>query len=573
MGTGLKEDQGDLAPILEALRAGRYDDYVSLSTAFAKAVSKDALWSALGDAHGKSVDLLECLCAWPNEGSSDAIRRLLPAVEHIPQLSVPDGDRFLAFAERIPVSYRYRVAEALRPHLARSPELGDQLGHLLRQGRSSQDGSVRVWAGAFGSGAPANAVQFAVRLSGGSDCDRALMAVLLQFLPMADTEVQVGITQSDVGLVRALMSMAPEPSSDAWHALASIAEVSAAAMNALGQGVEGGNAGAIVALSLGLHRISKPTFGATGVPIERLLASLLRHAVLNANVRPAVDSAVAGMFYRESLRPFALQCFAELSRVDGDLEELFPEILNGVCEQPRDFAKLLTEWLVAEGVTFSAIRSLLARCSQQRAQASLDSAVFGSANVQRKVVAARRLLALTHNGPVLCQFIACLAEQPSLQPEGLQLAEQMLNEAFAEYPHATEEFLRARTRPTDRREPFAPVYRRVFANVLRWRLVLRRLPQLAEIRPTDAQLQALRARRQRVNREILRGAAERSVFASIFTNVHLAQGRRFATHTPHGAPQVAAMQQSSHSIELPSSELADPVGGMLRRARALAASR
>jgi hypothetical protein len=71
----------------------------------------------------------------------------------------------------------------------------------------------------------------------------------------------------------------------------------------------------------------------------------------------------------------------------------------------------------------------------------------------------------------------------------------------------------------------------------------------------------------------MRGAAERSVFASIFTNVHLAQGRRFATHTAHGAPQIAEMQQASHSIELPSSELADPVGGMLRRAKTLSASR
>jgi hypothetical protein len=569
----MHEDQDHLTPILEALQAGRFDEYVSLATAFTKANSKDALWSALAEAHGRSFDLFERLHAWPRDGTSAAMRRLLPAVERAPELSAADGERLLAFGERVPGSHRYSIAEVLRPHLARSPELGEQLGETLRHGSFIGEGSARIWAGAFGVGAPEDAAQFAVRLCGGSERDVALMAVLLQFLPITGLAVQTRIARADGELVRALTGTVPEPSNDAWHALASLAEVSPAAMNALQQAVEGGKAGAIVAMSLWLHRLSSPTVGATAVPVERLLGHLLRQAVQDANVRSAVDSAIAGMLYRESLRPVALQFVGDLRSVDGDLDELFPETVNGLCEQPSDFARLLTEWLAAEGVTFSAMRSLLTRCSQHRAQASLDSEVFGGATTQRKVVAARRLLALTHNGPVLCQFIACLAEQPSFQPDGLQLAAQMLNEAFVEYPHATEEFLRERTRAGVRQEPFAHVYRGVYANVLRWRLVLRRLPQLAELRPTDAQLQALRAMRQRVNREIMRGAAERSVFASIFTNVHLAQGRRFATHTTHSTPQVAEMQQASHSIELPSSELADPVGGMLRRAKALAASR
>lgn len=569
----MHEDQDHLTPILQALQAGRFDEYVSLATAFTKANSKDALWSALAEAHGRSFDLFERLHAWPRDGTSAAMSRLLPAVERVPELSAVDGERLLAFAEWMPSSHRGSVAEMLRPHLARSSELGEQLGEILRRGNFAGEGRARIWAGAFSGGAPEDAAQYAVRLCGGSEHDVELMAVLLQFLPIAEPAVQVRITRADVELVRALTGNVPEPSNDAWHALASLANVSPAAMNALQQAVEGGKAGAIVALSHWLRRLSRPTVGATAVPVERLLGHLLRQAVQDANVRSAVDSAIAGMLFRETLRPVALQCVRDLRSVDGDLDELFPETVNGLCEQPRDFARLLTEWLVAEGVTFSSMRSLLARCSQRRAHASLDPEVFGGATTQRKVVAARRLLALTHNGPVLCQFIACLAEHLSFQPDGLHLAAQMLNEAFVEYPHATEEFLRGRTRAAERRKPFAHVYRGVYANVLRWRLVLRRLPQLAELRPTDAQLQALRALRQRVNREIMRGAAERSVFASIFTNVHLAQGHRFATHTIHGTPQVAEMQQASHSIELPSSERADPVGGMLRRVQALAASR
>lgn len=566
-------DEDCFASIVDSLRTSRYSDYETLVTAFVKAHSEDSLWPALGAAHGSAFNVFERLSAWPADGVRVAMRRLMPAVEHVQTLSTPEGAQFLQFAERVPPSFRYSVSELLRPLLGRAPDIGQQLGDAIRRGDVSGEGSTRVWAGAYASAAPLHASKYAVSLCTGTAADVALMVVLLQFLPTANEEVRAVLQPLESELASAITCAAPTLSYDAWHALTAIAGLSPTAMNFLDRAVDAGDPTALTAVANWLHGTSTPTVGATAVPIERLVTHMLRHAIQNPDVRAAVDSAVAGLLFRASLRPGILQCVGSLSGVDEDLEEIFPDTFNSVCEKPDDFSKLLTEWLLAEGVAFAAVRSLLARCSQQRAQVALDPAVFGRATAARKVIAARRLLALTHNGPVLCKFIACLAETPSLQPDGLNFAAQMLNEAFAEYPSATEEFLKSRTTVAGRRAPFAPVYRGMYANVLRWRMVLRRLPKLNELRPTDAQLQALRAMRQRVNREIMRGAAERSVFASIFTNVHLAQGRRFATHTAHGAPQIAEMQQAGHSIELPSSELADPVGGMLRRAKTLSASR
>lgn len=570
--TQINDEEG-LAPIVDALRADRLGEYESLVSAFVKVTSEEALWSALGEAHGSAFNVFERLSAWPADGFRVAMRRLMPAVGHVRSLSATEGTQFLQFAERVPPSFRYSVSELLRPLLARAPDIAQKLGDALRRGDALGEGSTRVWAGAFASGAPLQAAQYAVSLYTGTAADVALMAVLLQFLPAANEEVRAMLQPLEAELANAITGAAPTLNYDAWHALTAIAGLSPTAMNFLQRAVEAGEPTGLAAVASWLHGVSTPTVGATAVPIERLVKDMLRHATQNPDVRTGVDSAVAGLLYRASLRPLMLLCVGALSSVDEDLEELFPDTFNNICEKPDDFTKLLTEWLLAEGVAFAAVRSLLARCSQQRAHVALDPVVFGGAKPARKVVAVRRLLALTHNGPVLCQFIACLAETPTLQPDGLNIAAQMLNEAFAEYPAATEEFLKSRTTTSDRQAPFAPVYRGMYANVLRWRMVLRRLPRLNELRPTDAQLQALRAVRQRVNRDIMRGAAEKSVFASIFTNVHLAQGRRFATHTAHGAPQIAEMQQASHSIELPSSELADPVGGMLRRAKTLFASR
>ena len=142
----------------------------------------------------------------------------------------------------------------------------------------------------------------------------------------------------------------------------------------------------------------------------------------------------------------------------------------------------------------------------------------------------------------------------------------MLNYLFVEYPSSTEEFLKRKVGLVSRTSTFSHVYRGVYANTLRWKRVLRQLPNLQELRPTDAQLLKFGQLRARQNAEILRIAEERSVFAQISTKINIRQGHRFASHTKFGPPQIAEMSQLSRSMELPSSERADPVGGILRRA-------
>ena len=315
------------------------------------------------------------------------------------------------------------------------------------------------------------------------------------------------------------------------------------------------------------------TVGVTALPVEDLMRAMLRHAVENQDARRLVDSAMASLMYHDMTRSLVLPTVADLGSLDVDVAQLFPNAISALCEHMPDFTILLTGWLLAPNVTFSAIRSLLSRCTVGQAPANLNAELFTAASPDRKVAVARRLLGLTHNGPTLCQFISVLAESPALQPDGLNIAAQMLNEALVEYPNATVEFLKERTGPEERAKPFSHVYRGVYANALRWRRVLARLPRLNELRSTDSQLHALRAMQSRANREILRVANERSIFAALATRMHIAQGRRFVARTEHGLTSISEMQHASQAIELPSSELADPVGGMLRRAQRLGASR
>lgn len=563
----------DIAAVIAALCAGDWDGYVQLVVAFDEAHGTGTIWPVLARAHGTQVDVFERLLAWPMQQVRIALRRLMPVVQHFGGLSLSDAGRFLEFADRPDPSFRHGVAQQLRPHIAAEPAIGTGLGEALRCGVATRDGATRVWAAAFSEAAPEEAAHFALILLAGVGRDHELLAILLQFLPVRGVSVEPLLRLRQEELTAALLATARSNGHDAWVALTVVMDLSVAAMNALESAVKAGEVQAATALSNVLYRVSSTTVGATAVPLGRLVDDLLSVAFTDEDARRWVDAGVAALLHREALRFAVMPSIAKLGAIDEPVAEQLSGTFDALSERPDDFAVLLTEWLVGEGVTFAATRSLLSRCSVQPALAGLDADVFWAAPPPRRVVAARRLLALTHNGPVLCQFIADLAQTPALQPEGLAFAAQMLNEAFVEYPGATLDFLRERTKATGRAEPFAHVYRGVYANALRWRRVLKHLPPRKELRLTDGQAYALRAMKQRVNRDIMRAATQRSVFASLATNVHVAQGRRFTSHTAHSRPQVADMQLTSHSMELPSSELADPVGGMIRRVKQLGASR
>lgn len=566
------EELDETAEVVTALAGGDWDKFAQLVTEFEKVHGVGSLWPALALVQGANLDVFERLLAWPAQGRRVALRKLMPVVEHVHGVSVSDGMRFLEFADQVDPQFRYVVAAQLRPHIARDHSLGIGLGQGLRAGRQRK-GALRVWAGAFTEAAPEQAIEYALLLMAGADRDIEILGTLLQFLPLRDATTEALIRPHQEQLTAALVTAAPSLGDDAWLALTAIKNFSVAAMNALMAAVEAGELSAVAAVADDLFRAQTTTVGATAVPLRHLVETLLRVAVGQPETSRSIDSGVASLLRRDGLHIEAMPGVIGLGAIAADVAEQFSATFDALYERPDDFSTVLTHWLVGEGITFPAIRSLLSRCILHPGLARIDNAIFMAVPPMRRAVAARRLLALTHNGPLLCRFIADLAETPALQPDGLQIAAFMLNDAYTEYPEATFDFLRERIDSTSRTEPFASVYKGVYATAQRWQRVLMRLPTLNELRPIDGQLHALRGMKLRINRDIMRAVEQRSVFASMVTNVHVAQGRRFTSHSANLPLQIAEMQAASHSMELPSSELADPVGGALRRAKLLSASR
>jgi hypothetical protein len=299
--------------------------------------------------------------------------------------------------------------------------------------------------------------------------------------------------------------------------------------------------------------------------LEELLMGLLSIGISDADCRPVIDHAVAALLYSDTCRSIAVRCLRELRACETDPVEHYSAAFDALAQHPAQFAELTSDWLLHVDTSFRAIRSLMSRCSIGAGPIGLSESMFREQSTDRRVKAARRLLGLSFSGPTLCRFASVVAEMTLLGPERLRLADQMLRHLFAEFPGATEEFLRSKLAQLDRASPESAMYRAIYADVLRWRRVLTKLPARRELRPTDAQLQVLSTRARRTNREITRSARDLSVFAGFVKSVHLAQGRKFASHSQRGSSRVTHMAEKVHSVELPSSERADPMRGMLER--------
>lgn len=558
-----------LGAAIAALQEGRWADYDLIARDLLSADGKEKFWEGLAASHPAELNLIDAILDWPIDRARICCSRLFPAIGKLPSLPLADALRLLAYAARTGSTVGYTCVQQLLTHIARQPLLGIEIGEYLQSASDADEAYQRLWASAFARASPKEAAKFALQLTTGSSVDSSLLVHLIQMLPADSPEVQMTLSPHEKVVADHLFSCTNQLGQPAWAALACFMDVSPTATGYLLEALDADEPNAATAIANTLYGIKHPTIGITKEPLERIVQRLLAVALKNEQVSHIVDNGIESLLYRDSLRPHAVSCLHDLCIAEGSVAEQFSSSFTALADDAEDFGRVLSSWLLRPGANFDAIKSLLSRCSFGQAPVGLDSAAFAKANPEQRIKAARRLLALTLNGPALCRFIGVIIEMNALGEERIELGQQMLHAAFDEYPAATDEFLKEKAKACSRSAPEARSYRAVYASVLRWRRVLGRLPTLQELRPTDNELHILRTLKSRLNREILRGAAERSILANMVSSAHVAQGRKVVIRTPHGSPQVVPMGEASHSIELPSSELADPMRGYLQRIQLL----
>lgn len=549
---------------IDALREGSWDEFVLMLRPIANTGNKE-LWAAIAAEHPASFDLFASLDSLTSDQRHTAVYMLLPAVGELGELSVADALKLLKFGSSLRDSAGIFTSRHLSPHVRRRAELGEEIGEALRADNSAEDIQRQIWAMAFFPNAPAQAAVYATKLMSGSAEDSAMLVALLQSLPGHLSAAVPHLRPDEEALSNQLYASRSRHGIHAWVALAAVSDFSPTAWSVLLAAIDSAETEASIAMAHSLFRLGAPTVGVHGIPLDQVVSKLLNAALRNPDARQQVDSSIAGLLYQGSLRSAVISELPNLLKLEVDIVEALPETFRTLGQQP-EFTTLLSLGLLRADSTVPAVRGLLSLCTGKRAPIILDDAAFVAAGPKGWVKAVRRLLGLTVNGPALCDFISAISKLSGIN-EGIraQMVGEMLNIAFQEYPNATAEYLATTIKQAKKSSAIGAVYRYVYASALRWQRVLAKLPERKELWPNDSEKSALRAVRTRFRREVSRMAMEKSVFRAVVTSEAVAQGRRVASHSKRGVASVNQLATVSHSIELPSSEVADPMRGILLR--------
>ncbi|PKO29430.1 MAG: hypothetical protein CVU36_12300 [Betaproteobacteria bacterium HGW-Betaproteobacteria-9] len=531
------------------------------------------LHKRLAEADLREVNLLDSFERWVAVNLYAACQTVLPALGLSSRADVPRLMRLLRMVSGGNDPRANYISKALQVRFTSQPSLPVELAACFDSDGPITDMACRVWATSFVMAHPVAATQFVVdRLEPQASDQRAVRALVVT-IPWLAAEVRTQLTSHRQAMLTWLKGLLETNADDAWYCLVELGQFDSDAYALVADGLERGVSPAAQHVARTLFRMDGTAYAVNEVPLAGVLQRLVTLACADASVCDNVDLALSSCLKRQSQRPIAIDCVRALEGGPDDVLKRFDSTFYALCEDAALFKEVLTGWLLSPMASFEVISATLNLVATNRAPAGLDEALFARASPLVRTKAVRRLLGLLSDGRALCQFAADIARMETLGAAGLELASQMFNLLKDEFPHATEDFLKPLATSALRRERGAQVFRGVYAIVMTWKRHLERLPNRPELHVGDADAMALRTARMKHQREIHRGAEAMSVFASVMTKVHIAQGHRFTSHMQDGPSPISDMGHFSHAVELPSSELSDPMRGLLHRMQMRGTSR
>lgn len=225
----------------------------------------------------------------------------------------------------------------------------------------------------------------------------------------------------------------------------------------------------------------------------------------------------------------------------------------------------VTRMFLAEPPDFSALRDFIISIGS-RTSLGLDLKQIESLDAAGLAKVTRRILGVCVFGPPLCSLIFSLTRLKDAERRTFSIVGDVFgNHIGDEFPNTTREFLEASVAFSAEGSSLRALIEDLLRHMQEREKLYDELPGLQELRPPHEKLQSYRVAILKEKREILEHAEQQSVFASLFPKVNLKYGRSVITEIQGQFTVPTHLNHISHSIELPRSELRDPVAGILRR--------
>lgn len=352
----------------------------------------------------------------------------------------------------------------------------------------------------------------------------------------------------------------------AWQVLCEISEFSAEATDYLRSAISEGNIPIARAFLFKLAKKNERFVTIEKIPLAEFLTKILHVALQDNEITMQYGAIISILILNKDTRDeiFIVMEYAE-KNLSIDLVERFDSLSHAIISDAVLFRALLTKRLMDKASDPAILRNLLQFCVVGQTDCDIDEGLFESAIFEQRKRMMARLIAYTHNGPALCSFAAFFAESKKMQPDGLVISKSMIEYIVDEYPNSLEKFLLEKMKKKTLSKESILLYSSGMKILMKSKNGRETLSSLDELKPSSSQRLAMIHQNIKTNREIGCAAEEKSIFSSIAKKVRIMQGIKVATIMYDGRTSISEMGSMSYSIELPQSERADPVGGLIQR--------
>jgi len=532
-------------------------------------ISEEVMVDIVAQLHPE-LNLFSLLAATRDTYILPTLHLVLAATKNIKETTSDDALNLLRFVENIESAFLHLVVEQINSIAKNKLAFFTNLLESMKRERVISDAAIIAWASAYCTTAPEEALDYIRNTSSNSDLDKFIRVVLYinqnHQLSSVNSFNKNGLAAilSDIQWLSGNKSESYVP----WQAICFASDFSDEAAAQFGKISSQSN---IVALKTILRWIplkNREQITVLELSTQKILLEISSYAINDENLIGMFDNILARLIYSSDLKNEALLVFDSLRQSAEDIVKSFTATTHAITENKEIFSRVLTKWLMSKDINPTALRSLLEKCITGEAESGLNNEVFQEATQNEKRLACARLIFSTHNIPVLCAFISDCAEDEKKSSDGILFAAGLLEYVVDEYPDYVSKFLSEKISSIEKESQAYNLYLKAFKYTSKFQTAKKNLPILVEFEPSSAQRLAIVQQNVRINREIGREAEKRSIFSQMAVNkVQVLQGKRVASVMPNGALNVSTMNSMSYSIELPLSERADPVGGMLSRIR------
>ncbi|CAN7410161.1 hypothetical protein [Duganella sp. LjRoot269] len=470
------------------------------------------------------------------------------------------------YSRRVDGAFLDVVADEIAVSLKDRPEFAITLLGKIGEREEALDVALLAWTIAYARAFPDAAINFLHQFDTSPVRNGFLYVAMLMNLSR-NPEFEDFVRHNHDEVITNIKKLSKEkPESHiAWQVLCDISEFSVEATVYLRNVISEGQVAIARAFLFKLATRNKKLVTVEKIPLSEFLKPILPIALQDNGISMQYGAILARLVTNKDTRDevFSVMQYAE-ENLNLDLCEKFESLSHAIMDAEL-FSTLLTKRLMDKNSNPTALRNLLQFCIVGRAECDIDCELFVSAVFEQRRRMMARLIAYTHNGPSLCAFAAVLAESEKMQPDGLAIAKSIIEYITLEYPDSSEKFFLKKKKTKISSKNAASLYSSAMKTLVKSKNDRQALPSLDELRPSSSQHLAMIHQDIKTNREIGRAAEEKSIFSSIAKKVRILQGTKVATIMYDGRTSITKMGTMSYSIELPRSERADPVGGLIQR--------